>query len=280
MNVLNNIELPEFLSKLELAILLRLLVLLLMVWPLVFVLAGWARRFVVRHYSAQHSMIVGKIVQYGGSILVLILVFHELGFSLAPLLGAAGVLGVALGFASQTSVSNIISGLFLVAEQPFVVDDLIRVGNTTGHVLSIDILSVKLRTLDNQFVRIPNETIIKTEVVNVTRFPIRRCDIKVSVAYHEDLGRVRKILLDVAHQNPLALEEPEPLIILEAFGASGIDFNFAVWTSKADFLALKNSIQDDLKQRFDREGIEIPYPHLSIYTGAETKPFPVKLHQN
>src|SRR5699024_2454555 len=118
------------------------------------------------------------------------------GISLAPLLGAAGIAGVALGFASQTSVSNIISGLFLIAESPFKVDDIITVKSTTGVVLSIDILLVKLRTFDNQYVRIPNETLIKTEVTNITRFPIRRLNTTISVAYKEDIGQVREILME------------------------------------------------------------------------------------
>ena len=76
-------------------------------------------------------------------------------------------------FASQTSVSNIISGIFLISEQPFQVGDLIKVGETKGVVLSIDLLSIKLRTFDNQLVRIPNENLIKNELSNITRFPIR-----------------------------------------------------------------------------------------------------------
>lgn len=270
-------ELKEFLSPERLLPFVRVIFLVLIGIPVVYLISKASRRYLTRRFSAQQGMITGKMIKYGGLVIIFIMVLRELGFELAPLLGAAGIVGIAIGFASQTSVSNVISGLFLIAEQPFVVGDVIRAGSTTGQVLSIDILSIKLRTFDNQFVRIPNETILKSEVVNITRFPIRRADLMVSVAYKEDLGQVKQILKEIARQHPLCLQEPEPLIIFEAFGASSIDLKFAVWATKEDWLKVKNEIPEEIKRRFDAEGIEIPFPHLSIYTGSESKPLAVEI---
>ena len=155
--------------------------------PLVYFASRLARRFISQHFTAQRGLVAAKIVFYPGLLLIAVSVMRELGFSLAPLLGAAGIMGVAIGFASQTSVSNVISGFFLLGEQPFVVDDVIQIGDTVGRVLSIDTLSVKLRTFDNKFVRLPNESIIKSQVTNLTRFPIRRLDVNVGVAYRDGL---------------------------------------------------------------------------------------------
>jgi len=245
--------------------------------PLLFLLRGWARRFFTKKYAPHYGMLAGKLVFYPGILIMIFTIMSQLGISLAPLLGAAGIVGVALGFASQTSVSNIISGLFLIAEQPFKVDDIITINNTTGIVMSIDGLSVKLRTFDNQFVRIPNEMIIKTEVTNVTRFPIRRFNARVSVAYKEDIGRVRQILMDIAEKNEYALSEPEPLIIFDAFGTSSIDLLFLVWAPVKEYIMLKNTIQEEVKARFDEEGIEIPFPHVSIYAGSASKALPIEM---
>lgn len=184
---------------------------------------------------------------------------------------------MAIGFAAQTSTSNLISGLFLLGERPFLVGDIIKVGNTLGEVLSIDLLSVKLRTFDNLFVRIPNETLIKSEVTNITRFPIRRVDLQLSVAYKENIDRVRTVLMAVAANNPLCLEDPEPLFIFKGFGASSLDIQFSVWTAKDNFLIMRNSIQEEIKIAFDRVEIEIPFPHQTIYTGSVTDPFPIKI---
>ena len=141
-------------------------------------------------------------------------------------------------------------------------------------VLSIDTLSVKVRLFNNQFLRIPNEMMIKNEVINITRFPLRRLECNISVAYKEDLNRVRGILFDVADKNAIALQEPEPLMIFDKFGSSSIDITFVAWSVKADFLKLRNSLNMEIKQRFDEEGIEIPFPHVSLYKGSETDPLP------
>lgn len=255
----------------------RVVVLLLVGLPMLLVARRWIRKVVTRNYSAHYGLLTGRLVFYTGMILLLITVLHQLGFNLTALLGAAGILGVAVGFASQTSVSNIISGFFLIAEQPFEIGDVITVGGNTGAVLSIDMLSVKLRLFNNNFVRVPNELLLKSEVINLTRFPIRRVDCKVSVAYKEDLERVRSVLFDVARNNTTALMQPEPLVIFDGFGDSSINLLFLVWAEKSEFMKLRNSIQMDVKKRFDQEGIEIPFPHVSVYTGSQTTPYPVQI---
>lgn len=234
-------------------------------------------RLVTRYFGLQQGALARRISYYGLVVLVLVSVLRELGFELTVLLGAAGVLSVALGFASQTSASNLISGLFLMAEKPFVVGDIITVGGTTGEVLSVDLLSVKLRTFDNLFVRVPNETMVKAEITNLTRFPIRRLDVKVGVAYKENVDRVKEVLLEVAEKNPLCLEEPRPLILFLGFGDSSLDFQFSVWAVRQNFLELRNTIHTGIKEAFDAAGIEIPFPHRSLYAGSVTDPFPVRV---
>lgn len=246
--------------------------------PLVWAASRWIRARITDRYNAQKGLIVGKVVFWPLTLIIAVSVLKELGFSLAPLLGAAGIMGVAIGFASQTSVSNVISGFFLLGEEPFKVGDVITVGDVTGAVMTIDMLSVKIRTFDNRMVRIPNEALVKAQFINNTFFPVRRLDIPVGVAYREDIGRVRQVLLDVARDNPHVLMEPEPLVIFQGYGASSIDFTLNVWARRESFLMVRNSITEDVKKRLDAEGIEIPFPHVSLYTGSETEPFPVRLH--
>ena len=104
-------------------------------------------------------------------------------------------------------------------------------------------------------------------------------DVNIGVAYREDPQRVMRVLREVADANPFCLDEPEPLVLFKDFGASSLDFLLGVWVEKTQFLKLKNSIMVDVKARFDAEGIEIPFPHLTLYTGSETTPFPVQLGQ-
>ncbi|WP_204208353.1 mechanosensitive ion channel family protein [Prosthecochloris sp. CIB 2401] len=257
--------------------LVRVGVLLLIALPLLTVSTKWIRSYASKKLSSQQGMVLSKMIYYGGMVIILFAVLGEFGFKLSHLLGAAGIIGIGVGFASQTSASNIISGFFLMAEKPFEVDDIITVQGTTGVVLSIDMLSVKLRTFDNKYIRIPNETLIKSEMTNITRFPVRRVDVPVGVAYKEDIGKVREILLDVAQKNPLCLIDPQPMVIFNGFGSSSLDMTLLAWAAKADWLNLKNSIYEQIKVRFDEEGIEIPFPHVSLYAGSVTDPMPVRM---
>jgi len=256
---------------------LRAAVMVLVGMPLVYLASRGTRAWMTARVHAQAGLVTGKLMLYGGLLIVAVSTLRELGFSLAPLLGAAGVLGIALGFASQTSVSNVISGLFLIAERPFVVDDLIEVGGVTGRVVSIDTLSVQLRTFDNRMVRIPNETLVKSQMINITRYPIRRVDVRLGVAYKEDAARIRELLLEIAEKNPTCLMEPAPVVVFEGFGESSLNFLFGVWATQENFLKLKNGIQEDIKARFDAEGIEIPFPHRTLYVGSTTDAFPVRV---
>lgn len=274
------LNLSDFIATQGVAPLVRAAALLVLGLPAAWLVTRWVRSYVISLGNPQKALVAGKVIFWPLVLVILVSVLRELGFSLGPLLGAAGILGIALGFASQTSVSNIISGFFLLAEEPFKVGDVIDVDGITGSVLTIDTLSVKIRTFDNRMVRIPNETLVKSRFTNITRFPIRRLDVLVGVAYKEDIRRVREILLDVANGNPLVLMEPEPIVIFEGYGDSSVNFKFAVWARRETWLEVKNTVSVDIKERLDAEGIEIPFPHRTLYPGSVTEPFPIRIVQD
>ncbi|MDN3650462.1 mechanosensitive ion channel family protein [Reinekea marina] len=227
--------------------------------------------------SIHNLTIIRRSIYYVLIVLFIMSALRELGFDLSVVIGAAGILTVAIGFASQTSASNLISGLFLMIERPFSIKDVVRVGSTTGEVISIDLLSVKLRTFDNLFVRIPNETMIKSEITTLTKFPIRRLDLQIGIAYREDVNKVKEVLLDIAEKNNLCLEEPAPLFIILGFGNSSVDLQFSVWAKRENFLTVKNELFEKIKNVFDEQGIEIPFPHVSLYAGSETGAIPIRV---
>ena len=264
---------PEdvFLKSIKIIIFISLALIILKILKIII------RKTTSRYFSDQTNMLIQKVFFYSGLVIIFLTLLNYLGVSIAAILGAAGIAGIAIGFAAQTSISNIISGLFLISENTFEVGNLIQSGSTTGTVMSIDLLSIKIRTLDNRLVRIPNESIIKNELINITRFPIRRVDINISVAYKEKVEKVREVLFDIAKKNPYSLDNPEPLFLFKAFGESGLDILFGIWISKTDYLELKNSIMIEIKNRFEEEKIEIPFPHVSLYAGEATKPFPVEI---
>jgi small-conductance mechanosensitive channel len=213
---------------------------------------------------AQHRLIVRRVIT--GAILVISAVWavSALGLELGVVLGTAGVLTVAVGFAAQTSFSNLISGIFLMAEQPFRVGDVIKVGDTAGEVMSIDLLSVKLCTSDNLQVRIPNETMLKANVVNQTRFLLRRHDFKLAVAYQHDLARVRRLLLDLADDNPLCLRNPMPAFQVLGFGPASIEVQLSVWATRHTLGELRTELAIALQRALADQGIELPVPQRTF----------------
>ena len=235
------------------------------------------RRILKRRTTAQVAMLVTKGINYVGIAVIVTLVLVELGVNLAPIIGAAGIVGLAVGIASQASLSNIISGLFLVSEKPFQVGDVIKTGDTVGVVDSIDLLSVKLRTFDNLFVRVPNERLANAQLTNITRYPIRRLDISVPVSYTEDLRRVESVLRELVEAEPLCLNEPAPIVLFSEFRDTGATVLLGVWFQKSDFIAVKNRIFTAIVARFQEEGIDIPVGYRSLRPDKSADPFPIRI---
>ncbi|MDA3854536.1 MAG: mechanosensitive ion channel family protein [Bacteroidales bacterium] len=229
--------------------------------------------------SKHLKMVVRRAIIYIGVIFIFMLILKVLGVNAGALFGAAGVVGIVLGVASQTSIGNIVSGIFLVSERSFEIGDLVRVGDKLGTVDSIDLLSIKLKTLDNLLIRIPNQTIISTELTNITRYPIRRMDMVVSVAYKEDLQHVITVINEVLTRNTFCLDEPEPLVMFNEFSDSGIDIKLGLWFEKSRYKDLRNSIFIDIKEAFDKANIEIPVPHISLYAGEASQAFKMELNK-
>lgn len=213
---------------------------------------------------AHRSMVILKFLKYIYYAVVIMFILSLFGIKLSAIWGAAGVAGIAIAFAAQTSVSNIISGIFVVAEKSLKIGDLINVAGETGIVDTISLLSVRIHTLDNQMIRIPNSTIINSTLRNTSYFDKRRLDVKVSVSYDTDM----KTALDTLAKAPCLcecdLQEPAPLVWFDGFGESGINMTLAVWFKSADFLTAKNQTFIAIKKVFDEAGIEIPYNKLDV----------------
>jgi small-conductance mechanosensitive channel len=211
-------------------------------------LGRWVRRLVALRGDIQRAVLVGRLVAWVLVLLGFAGALEEMGFKLNVVLGAAGVLTVAIGFAAQTTLSNLISGFFLFGERPFRVGDLIEVDGLAGEVLSVDMMATTLRTPDNRFVRIPNELVLKTKVTNHTRFPLRRLDITLALGHHEDFGRVRALLLDIADKSALCLAEPAPTVFIASLGEASAQVQLWLWTRTDQLQQLRSSITAEIQE--------------------------------
>jgi small-conductance mechanosensitive channel len=215
-----------------------------------------------RRLTAHQAMLLRRLSFYLVLFIFLASAFQELGFHIGVLLSATGILTVAIGIASQTSMSNIVSGIFIIGEKPFRIGDTIKVNDVQGEVVSIDFLSVKIRTDDHTMVRIPNETLIKTAIMNHSYFPTRRADLNIHFAYKENLDLIKESLFSVAERNPYCLQDPKPTFSIQKLGDSAIHAQFSVWGKREDFSQLKNTIHEEIKKILAEKGVEMPiYNH-------------------
>jgi small-conductance mechanosensitive channel len=203
------------------------------------------RRVVAVRGDAQRALILGRLTTWILLGVGLAGTLEELGFKLSVVFGAAGVLTVAFGFAAQTTLSNLVSGLFLFGERPFRVGDTIEIDGVSGEVLSIDMMATTLRTTDNRFVRIPNELVIKTKVTNHTRFPLRRLELVVPISPAEDFGAVRALLLQVLDRNSHCLADPAPSVFLAAFGETSVQVSIWAWTRTENLQELRAALGEE-----------------------------------
>ncbi len=219
-----------------------------------------------KKFNRQIQSIADNIIKYTFYAIVIISVFNFFGIKLTTLLGAAGIAGVAIGFAAQTSFSNIISGFFVLSEHALKIGDFISVDGISGVVDSVDLLSIRIVTPDNRAVRIPNETIIKANLINNNYFPQRRMDVRVFVGYKEDLDHVMKVLKQVPERCPSGLQDPAPIVFFDGFTSSGIDVVLGVWFKNENFLKLKNELYMEVQKAFVEEGVIIPLPQIVIHS--------------
>ncbi|PVZ80933.1 mechanosensitive ion channel protein [Serratia sp. S1B] len=220
-------------------------------------------------FNAHQRMVWRRGIFYTIFLFFVMAGLREAGFKVSVFLGAAGILTVALGFASQTSATNLISGLFLIGEGSFEVGDtiqltLLRGQVIEGEVISIDLLSVKLLTLDNIYIRLPNEQLIKTPVYNLSKYPIRRIPITLAVSFHENLSKVREVLLTTAKHHVLVLDDPKPAMTVTAFGESSIELLFTIWCQQENYLLVKDEMQERVRDAFVKNNIEIPVPKIGF----------------
>ena len=209
---------------------------------------------------------ISKIISYVFYVLMVMYVLGLFGINLSAVWGAAGIAGVAIGFAAQTSVSNLISGLFVVTDKAMKIGDFIEVDGVSGTVDSISFLSVRVHTADNQLVRIPNSLIINNKLKNYATYDYRRYVFEFSVDYSSDLDKTLEAIKQVPARCPTVVtdEGHEPAAWYVALGESGITMNLIVWCKRADFFQTKSDVCANVAKVCRENGVNIPFNRMDV----------------
>ena len=244
--------------------LLGTLLILFAIWVIFRLIARAIRKVPETKLPSQRAAVIVKFIRYIFYIIVVLYVLGLFGINLKAIWGAAGIAGVAIGFAAQTSVSNLISGLFVLTEGSIHVGDTIIVGGVTGIVDEVKLLSIRVHTFDNQMVRIPNSTIIGSNLTNNSYHDKRRLTLNVGVDYSTDMKLALETLKKAPALCPTVLDDPAPAVWFDGFADSSINLVVAVWFKPADFLQTKNDLYIAIKQVLDEAGISIPFNQLDV----------------
>jgi small-conductance mechanosensitive channel len=217
-----------------------------------------------KRFQPHTVMIINKFVSYLFYIIIVMYILSLFGIKLSAVWGAAGIAGVAIGFAAQTSMSNLISGLFVIGEHTMKIGDFISVGGVSGTVDSIGFLSVIVHTLDNQVVRIPNSTIINSNLENFSSKPTRRLVFQVGLDYSTDMKKALVVMSRIAARCPTVLKDPAPSVYYTGFGNSSINMEVAVWFKSEDILKTKNDVYTAIMDICTEEKISIPFCRYDV----------------
>ena len=202
-----------------------------------------------------------------------IIALDLLGINVVPFIAGAGVAGIAIGFAAKDTLSNLIAGILLIIDRPFEVGDRIEVWSapagsaTWGDVIDIGLRATKIKTTDNIVIIIPNNQIMLRDIINYTIISEDiRVRINIGIAYDADLQKAKSAILKVAQATEGVADDPPPKVVVRNFGESSVDLQLRVWIHDARRrMDTISDITDKIKETFDAEGIEIPYPKRDIY---------------
>ncbi len=221
------------------------------------------------------DIIFDLLNRFSGAILyvtALILALDVIGINVMPFIAGAGVAGIAIGFAAKDTLSNLIAGILLIIDRPFEIGDRIEVWSAPrgsaswGDVVDIGLRATRIKTTDNIVIIIPNNEIMKRDIVNYTSITAKiRVRVNIGVAYEADIRKAKDIIIEVARQMEWAADIPAPKVVVRNFGESSVDLQLRIWIKEArrrmDTISF---VIDNVKEAFDLAGIEIPYPKRDV----------------
>jgi small conductance mechanosensitive channel len=195
----------------------------------------------------------------------LLLALERLGLDMTPMLAAIGAAGLVIGLALQGTLSNFASGLLIMVYRPFDVGDLISSSGVLGTVDGLTLFTTRITTLDNQSIQVPNNMVWGDVITNLTALPTRRIDMVFGISYGDDFERARGVIGEVLASHEQVLDDPEPTVRVHELGDSSVNFVVRPWVRTADYWEVYWDLTEQVKQRFDAEGISIPFPQRDVH---------------
>jgi len=211
------------------------------------------------------DLLIGNILHYMIIGFGLVMALSQLGVNVGAALAGIGVVGIAVGFAAQDSVANMISGFLIFWDKPFKVGDWVETEGHFGRVQDITLRTTRIRTASNTYVVVPNKRIIDEVLENYSKNGQVRVDAVIGIGYQEDVAKARAALLEAVSSIEEVLNEPSPDVVLDELGGSSVNLKVRVWVESADLRQrIYFKLNEVAKAAIENAGIEIPFPHLQL----------------
>ncbi|MBD3234998.1 MAG: mechanosensitive ion channel [candidate division Zixibacteria bacterium] len=198
-------------------------------------------------------------------VIVLMVALPRLGIDIAPLIAGLGVAGFVIGFAFQESLGNLAAGVMILVNQPFTTGHYVEAGGHAGSVTELNLMATTMLTPDNRKIVIPNRAIWGGSIVNYSAMDTRRIDLVIGIGYSSPIGKARDILMNILNSEERVLKDPAPTIEVIELADSSVNFVYRPWCKTGDYWPLRFYLMRAVKEEFDKEGIEIPFPQTDVH---------------
>jgi small-conductance mechanosensitive channel len=235
------------------------------------VLSVYLRRSLKDRITREQADLIIKVVYYGIIVVAVLAILPNIGVKPSGLLVAGGMAGIAIGFASQSIVGNLISGLFLFVERPIKIGNGVNIEGTVGIVEDIRIMSTTIRQYDGLYVRVPNQKVFTSNITNFVAHVARRVDYMVGIRYSDDADHAIQIIKDLINEHPITLVNPEPVVYVDNLGDNAVNISIRLWAPTSEWWNVKTELLWKIKQALEKEGIEIAFPQRVVWFANETR---------
>ena len=223
------------------------------------------RRLLKDKVSVGPREIASKGSYYIIMIFAVLVALQKLGIELEGLLLVGGLLAIAIGFASQSVISNLISGLFLSFDRPMNVGDAVDIDGTAGVVEEVRVMSTRMRTFDGKYVRLPNAKVFNSNITNFNTCITRRFEYQIGIRYKDDTEHAKRIIEDLIDAHPLTLVNPAPQVFVDNLGDNSVDFKIWIWSPSSEWWGVKKELLAKIKTALEENGIQIPFPQREVW---------------
>lgn len=216
-------------------------------------------------FDANIKSILRSGMKFVLGFVLVIIVLGYLNVEVTSLVALLSVAALAVSLALQNLLSNVAGGLLLLSTKPFTVGDFVEAGGVMGTVSETGVFYTKLNSPDNKVIQIPNSELSQGKIINYSAQETRRLDLKISASYDAPVEQVKACIQRVLGEHPQTLATPEPMVRVNNFGDSAIEYAVRVWCANADYWDVYFDVLEGIKAAFDREGIEMTYNHLNVH---------------